>query len=102
MIVTCVYIKIKPDAINGFIELTTDNHKESVREEGNLRFDLLQKADDPYSFMIYEAYENEEAALAHKKTSHYLKWREEVDEYMAEPRHGVRYNIIEPNDPARW
>ncbi len=102
MIVTCVYIRVKPENLNSFIDATTENHKGSVREEGNLRFDLVQKADDPYSFMIYEAYESETAAAEHKKTAHYLKWREEVEEYMAEPRHGVRYNIIEPNDPARW
>jgi autoinducer 2-degrading protein len=102
MIVTCVYIKVKPDYLNSFIDATIANHKESVREPGNLRFDLVQKADDPYSFMIYEAYESEAAAAEHKKTAHYLGWREEVEEYMAEPRKGVRYNILEPNDPARW
>jgi len=102
MIVTCVYIHVKPDAVNSFIEATTANHLESVKEPGNLRFDMIRQADDPLRFMLYEAYESEEAAANHKTTSHYLKWRDTVEPLMAEPRKGVRYTVIEPNDPSRW
>ena len=102
MMVTCVYLKIKPDKINRFIEATSANHHESVKEPGNLRFDLLQRADDPCQFMLYEAYESEATAVNHKTTAHYLKWRDLAEDLMAEPRFGVRYNIIEPNDSSRW
>jgi autoinducer 2-degrading protein len=102
MIVTCVHVSVKPGMIDSFITATTANHKESVREPGNLRFDLIQQADDPGRFIIYEAYETEDAAANHKTTPHYIKWRDEVKDYMAEPRKGIRYNIIEPNDPSRW
>jgi (4S)-4-hydroxy-5-phosphonooxypentane-2,3-dione isomerase len=99
MITTCVYIKIRPEALERFISATISNHKESVREPGNLRFDFIQQADDSCRFMIYEAYESEEAAAAHKNTAHYIKWRDEVKDYMAEPRVGVKYKIIEPGNP---
>jgi autoinducer 2-degrading protein len=102
MIVTCVYVHVKPDALTRFITETAENHKDSVREPGNLRFDLLQQADDPYRFMIYEAYESEEAAAAHKKTQHYNRWRDNVADMMAEPRNGVKYNIIQPSDSSQW
>ena len=97
MIVTCVYVHVNPDAIQSFIKATIENHLESVKEPGNLRFDFIQQTDDPNRFMLYEAYESEEAAAAHKNTPHYIKWRDAVKDYMAEPRQGVRYNIIEPN-----
>ena len=96
MIVTCVYKHIKPEAIENFIDATRANHIESVKEPGNLRFDFIQLAEDPCRFMIYEAYISEEAAASHKNTAHYLKWRDTVQDFMAEPRQGVRYNIIEP------
>jgi|WetSurSiteA1Bulk_404760.scaffolds.fasta_scaffold46886_2 (4S)-4-hydroxy-5-phosphonooxypentane-2,3-dione isomerase len=102
MIVTCVYVHVKPDKVSMFVEATSSNHFESVKEQGNLRFDLVQQADDPTKFMIYEAYENEAAAANHKKTDHYLKWRDLVNDYMAEPRYSVKYNIIEPNDRTKW
>ena len=98
MIVTCVYIQVKPDSVRSFIDATVENHLESVKEPGNLRFDFIQQADDPCRFMLYEAYKSEEASASHKNTAHYLKWREAVKNYMAEPRQGVRYNIIEPNE----
>jgi autoinducer 2-degrading protein len=102
MIVTCVYVHVKPDAVEQFIKATTLNHLGSVREPGNLRFDLLQQSDDPSRFMVYEAYESEEAAAAHKNTAHYLGWRDAVQDMMAEPRQGVRYNILQPADRSEW
>jgi (4S)-4-hydroxy-5-phosphonooxypentane-2,3-dione isomerase len=96
MIVTCVHVHVKPGNIQDFIDATTVNHRESVREPGNLRFDFIQQSDDPCRFMIYEAYVSEEASLAHKTTPHYLKWRDTVGEWMAEPRKGVKYNSIVP------
>jgi len=100
MTATCVYVHVKPEFIGEFIHATTTNHLESVKEPGNLRFDLIQQVNDPCRFMIYEAYISEEAAAAHKTTPHYLKWRDTVNEYMAEPRNGVKYNIIEPHGIA--
>ncbi len=102
MIVTCVHVHVKPDAVESFIRLTIDNCRSSVQEPGNLRFDLLQQSDDPCRFIIYEAYESEKAAAAHKTTSHYLKWRDGVNDLMNEARQGVRYNIIEPSDKNKW
>jgi autoinducer 2-degrading protein len=102
MIVTCVYVHVKPEALDDFIKASATNHVESIKEPGNLRFDFVQQVDDPTHFMFYEAYESEEAAAAHKNTSHYLKWRETVQDMMAEPRKGVKYNVLHPNDKAKW
>ena len=96
MIVTCVHVHVKPEFVKEFIAATTENHLESIKEKGNLRFDFVQQADNPCRFMIYEAYVSEETSAAHKTTAHYLKWRDAVQEFMAEPRKGVRYNFIAP------
>lgn len=102
MIVTCVYIHVKPEAVDSFINATKANHLDSVKEPGNLRFDIIRQSDDPYRFMLYEAYESEDTAALHKTTTHYLKWRDTVKDYMAEPRNGVKYEIIEPSDKTQW
>ena len=52
--------------------------------------------------MLYEAYESEEASAAHKNTAHYLKWRDSVANWMAEPRKGIKYNIVAPIDKSAW
>ncbi len=96
MIVTIVHIKVLPDYIDLFIQASTENHLESVKEPGNLRFDLLRSDDNPARFVLYEAYENESYAAAHKETAHYLKWRETVAPWMAVPREGIRYTGLQP------
>jgi autoinducer 2-degrading protein len=102
MIVNCVNIHVKTKSITSFIDATRANHSESVKEPGNLRFDLIQETDDPSRFMIYEAFESDEAAAFHKTTAHYLLWRDLVKDYMAEPRQGVKYKIIAPIDRLQW
>lgn len=102
MIVTCVHVTVKADHIQEFIEATTANHNASVEEPGNLRFDLLQLANDESEFMIYEAYDSEASAAAHKDTAHYKSWRETVALYMAKDRQGIRYNIVAPADKRGW
>jgi len=96
MFVTLVHIEVLPAHVDDFIAASTANHLESVKEPGNLRFDLLQNQDYPNRFVLYEAYENESAAADHKDTSHYLKWRETVARWMAKPREGIRYTGLQP------
>ena len=96
MFVTLVYVHVKPEHVSDFIESIRPNHEGSVREPGNLRFDILQSVDDPTRFIAYEAYVDEVSAWAHKETPHYLRWRDQVAGWMAEPRQGVRYEGLFP------
>lgn len=96
MIVTIVHVSVKSPHIEEFIRATTANHLHSVKEPGNLRFDVLQLGEDPARFALYEAYEDEASAAAHKHTPHYLEWKEKVAPWMAGPREGIRYTAIMP------
>ena len=96
MHVTIVQVQIKPEHIQDFIEAARPNHAGSVCETGNRRFDVLQRADDPTKFVLYEAYASAEDAAAHKNTPHYLKWRDTVAPWMAAPRVGTPYQGLFP------
>lgn len=102
MIVTILNIAVKPENIDEFVKATVENHQNSIREKGNLRFDVLQHRDDPSLFTLYEAYESDEAAARHKTTVHYLKWREAVEPWMAIPRRGIAHHVIAPPDKTAW
>jgi autoinducer 2-degrading protein len=102
MIVTCVHVWVKKERVQDFIAATTANHQESVKEPGNLRFDLLQHQQDPCRFMLYEAYFSAEAAAAHKLTPHYQTWKTAVGPWMAQPREGVPYNVVCPQGRSDW
>lgn len=96
MQVTIVYVTVKPEHIDDFIDASRLNHESSVTEPGNRRFDVLQSADDPSQFVLYEAYENAAEAARHKETEHYKKWRETVADWMAQPRTGAPYTGLFP------
>ena len=98
MMVTIVNIFVKKEYIKDFISETILNHSASIKEAENLRFDVLQSQTDPTNFVLYEAYRSEEGAKAHKETTHYLRWKEAVEEWMEKPRQSHTYNIIAPLD----
>ena len=72
------------------------NDAGSRREPGNVRFDVLQAEEEPTRFVLVEIFLDPEAAAAHKNTEHYAKWRDEVADWMASPRRGVRYRLLAP------
>jgi autoinducer 2-degrading protein len=96
MVVATVRVKVKPAHVDAFVKATVRNHEFSIRENGNMRFDVLRSTDDPTLFLLYEAYATAEQAAAHKKTGHYLEWRDTVASWMAEPRQSTPYQPVRP------
>ncbi len=86
MNVTLVEINIKPDCVEDFLQVFRANHEGAIREPGNLRFDVLQDPKVKTRFFIYEAYQDDAAVEAHKKTPHYLACVEKLEALMSEPR----------------
>lgn len=97
MTVTLVHVHVKPEFVGQFIDATRKNHEHSIKEPGNLRFDILQDEKDRCKFILYEAYVSSEAAATHKETPHYFEWRDAVANWMASPREGVKYRLLFPD-----
>lgn len=98
MNIVFVHVHVKPEFVEAFKQASLENASSSVKEEGIARFDVVQQADDPTRFVLVEVYKTAEAPAAHKETAHYLKWRDTVAEMMAEPRQGIKYSNIFPDD----
>jgi len=98
MVVIHVHAHVKPDAVEAFREASVRNAAHSVREPGIARFDVIQQQDDPTRFILVEVYRSADAVAAHKATAHYAAWRDAVAPLMAEPRTGVRYSNVFPDD----
>jgi (4S)-4-hydroxy-5-phosphonooxypentane-2,3-dione isomerase len=94
MLTVCVHVHVKSAHRAAFIEASLENARNTTKEPGNLRFDVLQQADDPDRFVLYEIYCDEAGMKAHKETAHYARWAETVAPWMAEPRKGVRYVMM--------
>jgi (4S)-4-hydroxy-5-phosphonooxypentane-2,3-dione isomerase len=102
MFVVCVHIHVKPEHRAAFVDASLDNARNTVQEPGNLRFDVLQRPDDPNRFMLYEVYRDAAAMKAHKETSHYARWAEAVAPWMAEPRQSIKLASLFPENPQQW
>lgn len=93
-----VHVKVKAEFVESFKQATVENASNSVKEAGIARFDVIQQADDPTKFILVEVYKTTDAPSAHKETTHYVRWRDTVIEMMAEPRQGVKYINVFPDD----
>ena len=96
-----VHVHVKPEFVEAFKQATSENASKSAQEPGNARFDVMQQVEDPTRFVLVEVYKTAEASAAHKETAHYKLWRDAVMKMMDEPRQGIRYANIFPED-AGW
>jgi (4S)-4-hydroxy-5-phosphonooxypentane-2,3-dione isomerase len=101
MHIAIVHVHVKEDAVEGFKQAILDNAKGSIEEAGVVRFDILQQAEDSTRFTLVEVYKTPQDQEKHRETKHYLQWREQVAEMMAEPRQAIRYVNLYPED-ASW
>ena len=98
MYIVHVFVHVKPEHLEAFKAATIENARNSVQEPGIARFDVIQQAEDPTKFVLVEVYKTSQAPAAHKETPHYRLWRDAVMKMMAEPRQGIRYSNIFPED----
>lgn len=98
MYIVHVHVHVKSEFVEAFKRATVENASTSVQETGVARFDVIQQSDDVTRFILVEVYKSVEASAAHKETAHYAKWRATVAEMMAEPRQGIKYANIFPED----
>ena len=94
MYVVAVTIFVKPQFVQPFIDATLDNARNTRREPGNVRFDVLGGEDEPGRFMLYEVYRVKDDFARHQQTEHYLRWKQKVADWMVQPRVGVKHASI--------
>jgi (4S)-4-hydroxy-5-phosphonooxypentane-2,3-dione isomerase len=98
MLIFHIDIRVKPEAVEAFLEASRENARHSVNEPGIARFDVLQQVDDPTHVVFIEAYRTAEARKAHQETAHYFKWRDTVVDMMSQPRSRMEFRNVFPGD----
>jgi autoinducer 2-degrading protein len=96
MYVVSVTVQVKPEHVAAFLEASLENARQTRREPGNVRFDVSRAEEDVGRFLLYEVYRTKNDFASHQQTAHYLKWREAVAPWMAQPRQGVRHHSLFP------
>ena len=98
MFIVHVNVHVKPEFVDAFRDASLANARESVKEAGVARFDVIQEIERPERFMLLEVYRTPEDPAKHKETSHYQTWRDTVTDMMAEPRSSVKYRNLFPDE----
>jgi len=94
MYIVVVHSHIQPEHVKRFRELTIQNAEASRGEEGCVRFDVLQQADDETRFTFIEIFRSKEDGAKHLETSHFKKWLEDAVPLMVKPRTRVIYQEV--------
>jgi (4S)-4-hydroxy-5-phosphonooxypentane-2,3-dione isomerase len=94
MYIVSVTIFVKAEFVQSFVDAVLDNAINTRKEPGNLRFDVAQAEDDPARFLLYEAYKTRDDFVKHQQTGHYLRWKNTVADWMAQPRQGVKHHAV--------
>lgn len=102
MIVRLIRVSVKSDSVAAFEAATQLNHVGSLNEPGVLRFDVLRNPDQPGVYLLYEVYASQQAADAHKETTHYTEWKETVADMMARPRESETFDVVAPKREDAW
>jgi quinol monooxygenase YgiN len=116
-----VNVTVKEGMEEAFKKASISNAKESIKEPGIARFDVIQvflehltslliftlagcmqNIEMPNKFILVEVYKTDEAPADHKDTAHYQLWRDTVADWMAEPRTAVKSRSIFPPSCSGW
>ncbi|HKJ40303.1 MAG TPA: putative quinol monooxygenase [Anaerolineales bacterium] len=87
MYIVVVHSHIQDERVEIFREVTLENAEASRKEDGCVRFDVIQQADDPTRFTFIKMFQSEEAG-------HFKKWPEQAIPLMVEPRTRVIYTDV--------
>jgi quinol monooxygenase YgiN len=98
MYIVLVHTHVKPEFLDAFRAASVENARNSLLEPGISRFDVIQEVEDLTRFILVEVYRTPEDNAKHKETAHYARWRDTVAEMMAEPRKGIKYSNVFPQD----
>lgn len=98
MLIALVYCHVKPDRLDAFKAAAIENAGHSINEPGVVRFDVIQQQEDPTRFVLVEVYRDADAQASHKQSPHYFKWLDTVPDLLVEPRYGVQYDNVFPDE----
>jgi len=98
MFIVHVFVEVKEEYLEEFIQATIENAKASLGEPGIAKFDFLQTTDNPCHFLLNEVYRTKHDPARHKGTAHYKTWKQTVEKMMAVKRTKIVYANIFPED----
>jgi len=87
MHVVSIQVTVKKELLEEFERAILHNARESVaHDQGCLRFDVSQAADDPTLWLYHEVYDAPEAHAAHRQSAHFAAYADVERRAVTEKR----------------
>ena len=80
MVIFLINHHVKPELIDDYQLAVCEDARNSLLEEGILRFEVYQDIQNPAHFTLLEIYKNMDARESHLKTPHLLQFRKILNE----------------------
>lgn len=96
MVIFQVHHFIKPEKVEAYKVATLENARETLKEPGVIRFDVLQDKEDPSHFSLFEVYRDKAAQESHLMTPHFLAWKEIALNAFARRGYGHEFDLLSP------
>ena len=94
-----ITLNVKTQHLEAFTEASFADARGSVRDEPDcLRFDVLQDANLPNRFYLYEVYIDDAAMNAHLETPHFKTWMTSVEDMLDGPMEILPMSTAFPSD----
>jgi len=81
-----VFVTVKHGQEATFLRAAAANRTGSLKEPGNLRFEIYQSTETPQDFLFAEKYKSLEDATSHRQTPHFLEFLKILETVQAFPR----------------
>ncbi len=91
---------LKPEFIEAYRAAILEDARESVKEDGILRFEVFQDKNDPAHFSLLEIYRDAQAREFHLQQPYFLKFKETVigQEMFARKGAGDEFDLLFPGE----
>ena len=73
-IVNAIDLDIAPAELDKYLAAVKENGAATVKEPGCREFNIMVSATDPNHVFLFEVYDNDAAAQAHRTTEHFKKY----------------------------
>jgi autoinducer 2-degrading protein len=82
--ISAVDVVVIPSELPKYLEAIKENGAASVKEPGCREFNITVLANNPNHVFLYEVYDSEAAAKAHRETDHFKKYVATTSSMIAE------------------
>jgi quinol monooxygenase YgiN len=93
MIVITVKFRARPEFADGWAGVVDDFTRAVRAEPGNLWFEWSRSLDNPYEFVLIEAFRDEHAGAAHVNSRHFRTAMAELPQYISETPRVINANV---------